>query len=183
MNRITPISRAALAVLLLAGLGGCASLSESECLMSDWYDIGFRDGRQGRPTDRINQHVKACAEHGAAPERERYLDGHFAGLESYCTPHNGLAVGRAGHSYAGVCASRDERAFMHGYSLGHSLHRAQGRLYSINSEISSIEAKLKDKESTEEERAVAIFRRVQLEGERGAASQELQRLEWEAQSF
>lgn len=183
MTRITQVSRAALAVLVLASLGGCATLSESECRLSDWYDIGFRDGRQGQPTDRINEHVQACARHGTAPDRERYLDGRFAGLESYCTPHNGLAVGRSGHAYYGVCARHEERAFMSGYSLGHSLHRARGRLYSINSEISTVEEKLKSKETTDEDRAVAVYRRVQLEGERGAASAEVDRLEWEAQSF
>jgi hypothetical protein len=183
MKRITRVSRVTALLLVLASLGGCASLSESECRMSDWYDIGFRDGRHGQPPDRINEHVKACAKHGTSPERERYLDGHFAGLASYCTPHNGLAVGRSGHAYHGVCATQDERSFMAGYSLGHSLHRARGRLYAINSEISSVESRLKDKETTEEDRAVAIFRRVQLEGERGAANAEVNRLEWEAQSF
>ena len=183
MNCITRVSRFAFALVALATLAGCATLSESECRMSDWYDIGFRDGRQGRPADRINEHVKACAEHGTVPERERYLDGHFAGLESYCTPHNGLSVGRSGNAYYGVCVRHDESAFMSGYSLGNALHRARGRLYAINSEIASVESKLKDKESTDEDRAVAIFRRVQLEGERGAATQEVDRLEWEAQSF
>jgi hypothetical protein len=183
MNCITQVSRGALAILALVSLAGCATLSESECRLSDWYDIGFRDGRQGQPPDRINEHVKACAKHGTAPERERYLDGHFSGLESYCTPHNGLAVGRSGHAYYGVCSNRGESAFMNGYSLGNALHRARGRLYAIDSEIAGVESKLKDKESTDEDRAVAIFRRVQLEGERGAATREVDRLEWEAQSF
>jgi hypothetical protein len=183
MNCITQVSRALLAVLVIASLGGCASLSESECRMSDWFDIGFRDGRQGRPADRITEHVKACAKHGTAPERARYLDGHFAGLGSYCTPHNGLAIGRAGNSYHSVCVSHDERAFMSGYSLGNSLHRAHGRLHYINDEISGVEAALKDKETSDEDRAAAIYRRVQLEGERGAAAAEVDRLEWEAQSF
>ncbi|HKZ72614.1 MAG TPA: DUF2799 domain-containing protein [Steroidobacteraceae bacterium] len=183
MNPTTQVSRAVLALLALASLGGCASLSESECRMSDWYDIGFADGRQGRPSDHINRHVKACGEHGLAPDRERYRDGHFSGLESYCTPHNGLAAGRSGNAYYGVCANHDERGFMAGYSLGNTLHRAYGRLHSVDSEISSVEAKLKDKETTDEDRAVAIYRRVQLEGERGAARVEVDRLEWEVGRF
>jgi hypothetical protein len=183
MNRITQVSRVALALLALASMGGCASLSESECRMSDWYDIGFADGRQGRPTDHINRHVRACGEHGYAPDRDRYRHGHDAGLENYCTPHNGLAAGRSGHAYHGVCAHHDERGFMAGYSLGNSLHRAYGRLHSIDHEISSVQTKLKDKETSDDDRAVAIYRRVQLEGERGAARAEVDRLEWEAGRF
>ena len=80
----------------LALLGGCTSLSESECRGSDWYDVGFRDGRLGRPEDNINQHVKACAEYSIAPHRQRYRDGRFAGLESCCTSQKGLAFGRLG---------------------------------------------------------------------------------------
>jgi hypothetical protein len=175
--------RIAFALMVLGSLGGCASLSEGECLNSDWFDVGFRDGRQGRPTDRINQHVKACAKHGAAPERERYLDGHFSGLGTYCTPHNGLAVGRSGSSYYGVCARHDEAAFMSGYSLGNTLHRAWSRLHHVDSQIVTVEKALKDKESTDEEKAAAIYRRVQLEGERGAARSEVDRLEWEASRF
>jgi Protein of unknown function (DUF2799) len=183
MNHVAQVSRIAFAVFVLAALGGCATLSEGECRMGDWFDIGFRDGRQGRPADRITDHVKACAEYGTPPDRERYLDGHFAGLGSYCTAHNGLALGRAGRSYHGVCATHDERAFMSGYSLGNSLHRAHVRLDSIIDEIASVEATLKDKESSDEERDAAIYRRVQLEGERGAAAEEVDRLEFEAQSF
>lgn len=183
MRAFSSLRAVLLATLALAALSGCATLSESECRMSDWFDVGFRDGRQGYPQDRINEHVKACAEHGTSPERERYLDGHFSGLGSYCSPHNGLAVGRDGHAYHGVCVAHDERAFMSGYSLGRSLHRARGRLYSIDSQIADAEKTLKDKEAGEEARAAAIVRRVQLEGERGAAAAEVARLEWEAQSF
>jgi hypothetical protein len=178
-----PVIRIALALLVLGSLGGCASLSESECLNSDWFDVGFRDGRHGRPADRINEHVKACAKHGTAPERERYLDGHFSGLGSYCTPHNGLAVGRSGSAYYGVCARHDEGAFMSGYSLGNTLHRAYGRLHSVDSQIAEVEKRLKDEEATKEDKATAMYRRVQLEGERGAARSEVDRLEWEASRF
>lgn len=183
MNRKLPAKRFAFAFVALASLAGCASLSESECRFSDWYDIGFADGRQGRPPDHINRHVKACGEHGVAPDRRRYLDGRFSGLESFCTPHNGLAAGRSGHAYHGVCVDHDERGFMAGYSLGSSLHRAYGRLHHIDAEISSVQASLKKEDISDEDKAVALFRRVQLEGERGAARAEVDRLEWEAGRF
>ena len=39
MMRISP-----LLPLLALALGGCASLSESECADADWEQIGYRDG-------------------------------------------------------------------------------------------------------------------------------------------
>jgi hypothetical protein len=183
MKNIRQTTRATAGLLVLALLGGCATLSESECRGSDWYDVGFRDGRQGYPEDRINEHVKACAEYGLAPERDRYRDGRLAGLESYCTPHNGLAVGRSGSAYYGVCIAFEERPFMAGYSLGNALYRAHQRLAAVNGEIARTEAQLKEKDVKEEVRVAAIYRRVQLEGERGAALSEVDRLEYEAQTF
>ena len=34
--------------LSLLLLGGCATMSEQECLVSDWRAIGYEDGVQGR---------------------------------------------------------------------------------------------------------------------------------------
>ena len=114
-----------ISVLPLSLLSGCATLSESECRNSDWYDIGFRDGRVGEPQDRVSRHAGACADHGVAPDRARYLEGHEAGIEHYCTQHNGLRAGESGASYQGVCPVGEEEAFLSGYQVGHALYRVR----------------------------------------------------------
>jgi hypothetical protein len=179
-----------IALLALAALGGCATLSESECRHSDWYDIGHRDGRQGAAPDRVSRHAEACAEHGIAPDRERYLDGHREGLVSYCTRHSGLAAGQSGATYQGVCPDFAEAEFMQGYSLGQALHRARGRLQSLESEIRHVDARIRNEDRkkdeprrTEVEIATLVVERVQLERERTLALEDLRRLEWDAREL
>ena len=52
-----------LALLLLAS---CATLSEEECRAADWYQIGVNDGAEGRATDYVESHRRACAGLGPA---------------------------------------------------------------------------------------------------------------------
>jgi hypothetical protein len=170
-------------MLGLSLLGGCATLSEGECRSSDWYDIGFRDGRLGEPQDRISRHAGACAEHGVTPDRGRYLEGREAGLVQYCTQHNGLAVGESGASYQGVCAVSDEDAFLSGYSVGQALHRVRSRLSSVDYEIQGLDKSIAAEGVDKKELTTLIYRRVQLEGERGEMREELRRLEIEADSI
>ncbi|HJS21929.1 MAG TPA: DUF2799 domain-containing protein [Steroidobacteraceae bacterium] len=172
-----------ISVLPLGLLGGCATLSESECRNSDWYDVGFRDGRLGEPQDRVSRHAGACADHGVAPDRTRYLEGHQAGLEHYCTQHNGLRAGESGAAYQGVCPVGEEEAFLSGYQVGHSLHRVRSRLSAIDYEIQGLDKSIAAEETEKKELATLIYRRVQLEGERGAAREELRQLELEADAI
>ena len=124
----TLVITSCVALALLSLLSGCATLSEGECLHSDWYDIGFRDGRQGAPPDRISRHAEACGEHGIAPDRARYIDGHEAGLEHYCTRHSGLAAGQSGAAYQNVCPLPEEDAFLEDFLyLGSQAYSAKGR--------------------------------------------------------
>ena len=60
MNQI----RGLLGITLAFALGGCASLSESDCRKGDWYGIGTSDGRNGYTPNRLSHHDKACAKHG-----------------------------------------------------------------------------------------------------------------------
>jgi len=179
----TLVITSCVALALLSLLSGCATLSEGECLHSDWYDIGFRDGRQGAPPDRISRHAEACGEHGIAPDRARYIDGHEAGLEHYCTRHSGLAAGQSGAAYQNVCPLPEEDAFLAGYSVGHALYRVHGRLSSLDYEIGHLDELIASDETDKKELPGLIYRRVQLEGERGEAREELRRLEWEADSI
>jgi hypothetical protein len=171
------------AILPLGVLGGCATLSEGECRNSDWYDIGFRDGRQGEPQDRISRHAGACAEHGVTPDRARYLEGHQAGIEHYCTQHNGLSAGQSGGVYQGVCPVGEEDAFLSGYSVGQALYRVRSRLNALDYQIQGLDKSIASEETDKKELPSLIYRRVQLEGERGEAREELRRLEFEADSI
>jgi hypothetical protein len=150
MNLIRPVL-----FLLAAGvLGGCATLSEEECALSDWHTIGFEDGSRGYPADRLGDHRKACAKHGYVPDFEAYRAGREAGLAEYCQPSRGFAVGSAGGQYHGVCPGRLEPGFLDGYRAGVELYNlranvasANNRLHARESELEETRAAMRDKEA------------------------------------
>ena len=92
-------------VLALA-LGGCASLSESECADADWEQIGYRDGAGGASGQRIAAHAKACAEYGVTVDQDTWRAGYDRGIDSYCTPANAVRDGLSGAMYSGVCPGK-----------------------------------------------------------------------------
>ena len=114
-------------VLLAAGavLNGCATLSEEQCLVGDWYGIGVADGQSGYSFQRLGEHNEACASHGVIPDAALYEQGRQQGLRSYCTPQIGFREGRQGDSYAGVCPAHLEADFLAGYSDGRLVNAAQ----------------------------------------------------------
>jgi hypothetical protein len=77
----------------IAVLGGCSSMSEKECLATDWRTVGYEDGVAGRSGDRIGRYREQCSEHGVAPSLSEYQAGREQGLREFCKPANGFRVG------------------------------------------------------------------------------------------
>ncbi len=177
------VLRLAAALLLMLTLGGCASLTESQCRDAAWSDIGFRDGRNGKVADRIADHTAACREYGIDPDRSAYFQGRDEGLVQYCTRHNGFVVGSADESYEGVCASLDEQEFLVGFNKGQELHRARSRLDDVESEIARVDEQRAKKDLGEADRAALVERRIGLERERTEADTEVARLEQESRGL
>ena len=97
------------ALAVLRRLGGCASLSKSECMNANWEDIGIRDGANGRPEEYLIQHSTACAKVSVAPDRGAYLHGREQGLERFCVPHRAYQIGEDGGGFdAGICRNFDQ---------------------------------------------------------------------------
>jgi len=97
---------------------GCASVSKEDCLLTDWYEIGRQDGRQGRPRTAFQGRAKACLEHGINADRQAYYSGHDQGLTYYCSEQNGFELGQKGLAYNAVCPLRLEPNFRAGYNKG-----------------------------------------------------------------
>src|SRR5688500_2665070 len=137
---------------------GCASLDRDECRNADWYAIGLEDGARGRPVERLGDHRRACAEHGVAPQTDRYLAGRNEGLKSFCTYQQGYTQGRGGHAYAGACPRELAGGFVAGYERGRELHQLERRHGEVQKEISRIKAALKDGIPNPRTRAIEVER-------------------------
>jgi outer membrane murein-binding lipoprotein Lpp len=127
MRSLPRIGAAAISVALL--LAGCASgVSKEQCMAADWRTVGYEDGVQGWPSDRIGVHRVACGKHQITPDLAAYLEGRERGLIEYCQPRNGYRVGLRGAGYANVCPTPTEAAFIDGYRYGRQIHDARSAL-------------------------------------------------------
>jgi hypothetical protein len=177
LGRLTTISCFAAFTLV-----GCASLSESECRSGDWQTVGYRDGQNGRPLSRLDEHHKACAQFGVGINDELYREGRERGLLFYCTPTNGLAVGRRGEFYAGVCPTRLEGNFLSYYSVGRDIYDARQRVEHLEDEQRQLIAR-RNKVGDKEDARHLDERIYHLRMEREIAWEELQRREAWASSI
>lgn len=105
-----------IAILLM--VAGCASVSKEDCLLTDWYEIGRLDGRQGTPRTAFQGRAKACLEHGINADRQAYYQGHDLGLKYYCSEQKGFELGQKGLPYKSVCPLQLEPDFRAGYHKG-----------------------------------------------------------------
>lgn len=135
----------ALLIVGLVVLSSCATLSKSECLVSDWSSIGERDGRAGRLASRINDHGEACAKHGISPNVPLYTAGRTRGLAIYCTLDNAFDIGLKGGSHRNVCPSNINVAFDVVYKASAQVAAVDSRISLTNSEIAGLIGQLSDK--------------------------------------
>lgn len=135
---------------LLAGavlLASCASMSKEECLYADWGAIGYEDGAAGRPISAVSSRREACAKKaGVTVDMIAYRDGREEGLELYCEPSNGYAVGAGGGAYYGVCTGPREAAFMAAYETGRHLYHLESAVAALAAEIREARINLADVE-------------------------------------
>jgi hypothetical protein len=168
------------ATLLAAG---CATLSETQCRQADWEALGETDGALGYPPARIEEHREACAEYGVVPDEDAYARGRLAGLDRLCRPAGGLAHGRAGRSYQGVCPPGYEEDFYTGYQVGRRIHRVEKELDDTERALRQLDFDLQRQDLSEDQRLSAWYRFRELERERDSLERELARLEDEARQL
>jgi hypothetical protein len=171
-------------------LFGCASMNKSECLVSDWQMIGYEDGARGYGTDRLAMHRKACAKHNVVPDLAGYREGRSQGLQEYCKPTKGFALGNSGANYGGVCPTELEADFLDAYNTGHHLRQlranvanAKGRISSKKRTLEKVkqglvtkEAALVSDETTSEVRLTLLAEIKDLSEKRGQLQAEIEDL-------
>jgi len=174
-------------------LSGCATLSESQCVASDWRTVGYSDGIKGTPASQLLKHQNACVKHGIVPDRDEYLAGWNEGIEQHCQPDNGFAVGQRGAAYNNVCPEHLQEAFYAAYQDGRQLYLAEAeinqltrqvsqkeyRVKQLKKELASAESALVSDTTTSEERVALLGRTKDLAQEQGQLEAEIQDLKVE----
>ncbi|QUJ69932.1 DUF2799 domain-containing protein (plasmid) [Photobacterium sp. GJ3] len=140
---------ATMAILLT--LTGCSSISEEDCRLGDWYQIGLADGQNGKKSYAAI-YSEECAEYGVKVDLKTYQDGRRTGLESYCTYENGTMVGEAMKAYENVCPADLSQEFLTGYRPYYNLAKAKSHASGIEGTIHSYKEKLKDDKLSSDDR-------------------------------
>ena len=133
-------------LLAVSIAGGCATMSESECINADWREVGRNDGLEGKRQTQLARHYDACIKYGITPDRERYMEGRESGLAVYCTQDSGYWEGRNGGGYERVCPASSEPAFLTGYRAGQSVYDAIENIRSVRGQMDSARARIRSLE-------------------------------------
>lgn len=141
MKLLIAAAAAAGAVLALAS---CATMSAEQCMAGDWSGQGYSDGVAGLTMSRLDEHARACAEHGVTPDPAAYAAGRDQGLVRYCTPDNGFRAGRTGSGYGGVCPAHLEADFIPAYRDGQEVYAADQTLANARSTMESLGSRLEE---------------------------------------
>ena len=110
------------AMVFLSGCGGGATVSESQCIASDWQTLGYRDGVNGVRSSRLLAHQDACVKHGIIPDRAGYMTGWNNGVHEYCQPNNAFEIGERGAGHNNVCPQGMQSEFTTAYRQGRKLY-------------------------------------------------------------
>ena len=133
-----------IAIMLI--VAGCASVSMEDCQLTDWYEIGRMDARQGKPRTVFQKRAKACLEHGISADRQAYYKGHDRGLMYFCTEQKGFELGQKGRRYNSVCPLQLEPDFRAGYEKGREIYRYESKISALQRQLKHIERKINKKE-------------------------------------
>ena len=83
--------------VLIAGLSGCATISEKSCAYDAWYDVGFRGAMANHDrADYLDDILKDCGKHGFEPDIAELRRGFGDGTERHSLSACGNASGDGG---------------------------------------------------------------------------------------
>ncbi|KDM89745.1 DUF2799 domain-containing protein [Photobacterium galatheae] len=165
-------------VALLLTLSGCSAISEEECRLGDWYQIGLVDGQSGKKSYAAT-YSEECAEYGVTVDLKTYLDGRKEGLKTYCTYENGTIVGQSNQSYENVCPAGLAKEFLSGYTPYRNLAQAQEKLSAYENNINNYKERLGGDSLSNDDRKTIQAALKSAKSAKERAEYEVNRFEYE----
>ncbi|MBL4806982.1 MAG: DUF2799 domain-containing protein [Rhodobacteraceae bacterium] len=126
-------------LMILPFLAACASLTEQQCQVGDWANIGYNDGVNGRSSDYVSRHFDACADQGISPDTQAWQTGRTQGLLRYCTVDNAYIIGRNGRSFNTVCPINQRASLGRAFDWGAEYYLLSEEIDSYEDEIDALE--------------------------------------------
>ena len=136
--------------LLCSLIGGCATMSESECRHANWRDIGLRDGLDGQSMSLLDDRTNDCRKAGVTVDSGLYVAGREQGLRSFCRMENAIPLGLQGASYEGVCPPLIDGEFRRRHQLGYAVYSLRGEINAIDNRSEALQRQLRETDRDEE---------------------------------
>ena len=168
------------AMLLMVLLGGCASLSQSECISADWYDLGVHNALEGQKSDYVAEHFKACSEYQITPDLVEYKLGWMKGIQKFCTAQSAWRFGLTRHQYQNTCSITEEQQFIPAYRLAKKILAKRSEINEHSSDLRRLYRHLYSDNLSDEQRSDSVFDRMDLKMAISFLEMDLMRLERQA---
>jgi hypothetical protein len=130
--------RLCLAICLMAGLGGCAGLTDFVCARTDALALGERLARQGEPEAALSREAGRCAGTPTPLRTDLLAAGHARGRAIHCTRAGAFEAGRDGYRLGAFCPSADYPALRTAFRRGVLLAEVEAELRALEVERSQL---------------------------------------------
>lgn len=136
-----------LAILLPLGLAACASnkISKDDCLEANYYEMGLKDGKDGKGTERLDQYRNSCGASGVAVSEDSYRRGRTVGLADYCDEGRAEKDAKK-NSKDSICLKEKVPPYVAAYNRELEKHRDDW-----NEELSEVQKKKAELQARESE--------------------------------
>jgi len=150
------LTRLTIGLVITLGLGGCASMSESQCKVADWGRVGLTDGASGAPEGRLADYTEDCGKIGVVPNAQAYRQAWDVGIQRFCTAGNGWREGLEGHAgKAQVCVGQaGHEAFSRYLNAGLQVYRTKEKMRENTQETNRLQKQLESSAVDEEKRQI-----------------------------
>lgn len=125
----------ALAFGAALALSGCQTLTEEQCAVTDWRNLGVSDGFAGRNQSYVSRHREACARYGVTADEPAWRSGWEQGVRRHCAPLNGLDHGLRGGAASGDCPAGLAGGYRAAYDVGRKAYRAHREVERLRDEL------------------------------------------------
>ncbi len=106
-----------LLAVMMVNLPACTAYREyvenkqqNWCELSDWYEVGYRDGSKGGSLDLFTKHTEICRKFSITPNQKLWEQGRIAGIDTqYCTEQQVRNFAKANRNFNYSLCSVDKQ--------------------------------------------------------------------------
>jgi len=114
-----PYRSLALIAVTTLTLGGCMPhLTQDQCQLTDWRQMGYQDASRGQLPRDLSRDIQDCAQFKLPVNTKAYQRGWRAGTRQFCKSNTAFNIGVEGQTYNHICPDNLAGPFEASYRRG-----------------------------------------------------------------